>query len=281
VRAAVSAPARNDYANAAFTAALNAGLAHFYARDFEGAANDFSRALSVVGDNTLAIAFLDAAAAQQPGALDTLIGAQEDAVAEAPKEYARRVRLGFSYIFQSDRGLDRMREARDEFEAALGIAPSKPAAHVGLGIIAFNERRAHRAKLELLTALGADSNDVLAREYLGQLYQSDLREPVRGLSYESEIPNLVPGYADIFFHLGSLLWDLGQADAAISYLRRGVALDVGHVGESGQHGYVLIAQIYIRERKLDEAKRALHLAIEGDADALLARKLLSKIERGA
>jgi tetratricopeptide (TPR) repeat protein len=145
----------------------------------------------------------------------------------------------------------------------------------------FNDRSANRAKGEFLAALRADPNNVLAREYLGELYQADLRDPQRGLSYVIDVPNMVPQYADIFFHIGSLLSDLAQPDAALKYLQEGLALDTGHVGEAGQHGLVLMGQIYINEHKLDDAKRVLQLAIDSDTDPIIAKTLLDKITSGA
>jgi tetratricopeptide (TPR) repeat protein len=272
---------RNDYANAAFSARLNAGLQHFYARDFKHAQDDFSRALSLIGDNTLALSFLNASAAQQPGALDSLVNEEEDAVTGAPKNYVNHVRLGFSYLFQSDEGRDRTQDARDELNAAVALDGDKPAAHVGLGIMRFNERSANRAKSEFLAALHNDPNNVLAREYLGQLYQADLRDPQRGLAYLIDVPNLVPQYADILFHIGSLLNDLQQPDAALKYLQEGLALDTGHVGEAGQHGYLLMGQIYIAQHKLADAKRVLQLAIDDDTDPIIAKTLLDRITSGA
>jgi Tfp pilus assembly protein PilF len=278
--APASAP-RNDYANAAFSARLSSGLQHFYARDFKQAQDDFSRALSIVADNTLAISFLNAAAAQQPGGLDMLVNEEEDAVTGAPKNYVNHVRLGFSYLFQSDEGRDRTQDARDELNAAVALDEDKPAAHVGLGIMRFDDRSANRAKSEFLVALRTDPNNVLAREYLGQLYQADLRDPQRGLAYMIDVPNLVPQYADILFHIGSLLDDLDQPDAALKYLQEGLTLDSGHVGEAGQHGYVLMGQIYIAQHKLDDAKRVLQLAIDNDTDPIIAKTLLDKIAGGA
>jgi Tfp pilus assembly protein PilF len=278
--APVHAP-RNDSRNPAFTAHLNAGLQRFYARDFKTAQDEFSRALSVIGDNTLAISFLNASAAQQPGELDSLVSTEEDAVSGAPKNYVNHVRLAFSYLFQADEGRDSTQDARDELNAAVMLDPNKPSAHVGLGIMRFNDRSANRAKGEFLAALRADPNNVLAREYLGELYQADLRDPQRGLSYVIDVPNMVPQYADIFFHIGSLLSDLAQPDAALKYLQEGLALDTGHVGEAGQHGLVLMGQIYINEHKLDDAKRVLQLAIDSDTDPIIAKTLLDKITSGA
>jgi Tfp pilus assembly protein PilF len=278
--AAPAPPERNDYANPAFAAPLSSGLKHFYASDFKAAEADFQRSLTVVPDNTLAISFLNAASAQQQGELDVVTNVEEDAVSGAPKNYVNHVRLAFSYMFQSASGRDRTQDARDELNLAVGLDPDGQAAHVGLGILRFNERSANRAKTELLTALRADPNNVLAREYLGQLYQTDLRDPQRGLEYVIEVPNLVPNYADIQFHIGSLLSDLGQPDAAITYLRKGIALDANRVGEAGQHGYTLIARIYISQHKLKEATAVLNDAIAADVDTIYAKTLLAKIKNG-
>jgi Tfp pilus assembly protein PilF len=233
-----------------------------------------------VPDNTLAISFLNAAAAQSTGDLDVLANVEEDATSGAPKNYLNHVRLGFTYMFESVEGRDRTQDAREELNAAVNLDPDAPAAHVGLGILRFEERSANRAKTELLTALRTDPNNVLAREYLGQLYQTDLRDPQRGLQYVIDVPNLVPQYADIAFHIGSLLADLHQDDAAIKYLSRGIALDTDHVGEAGQHGYTLIARIYIDQHRLKDATAILTTAINDDVDTIYAQTLLQKIKNG-
>ncbi len=269
----------NDYANRAFSQPLAAGLRHFYSRDFKAAQGDFERALAVVPDNAFALSFLGAAAAQQPGALDTLANVAEDAAAGAPKNYVNRLRLGFTYVIASLAGRDRSQDARDEFNAALALAPNRPAAHVGLGILRFLERSANRAKAEFLAALALDPADVLAREYLALLYQSDLRDPQRGLTYAIDVPNLVPDYADIRFHIGSLLYDLGQPQAALEQLEAALALDPGNVGEA-QHAYALIARIELGQRDLAGAKKTLQRSLAANVDTIIAKHLLEKIERG-
>jgi tetratricopeptide (TPR) repeat protein len=279
VRAAPAAD-RNDYARPEFAADLSSGLKHFYVADFKASQADFERALAVIPDNTLALSFLNASATQRTGELDVLTNVEEDAVSGAPKNYVAHVRLAFSYLFESLTGRDRTQDAREELNAAVALDPDGQAAHVGLGILRFQERSANRSKTELLAALRTDPNNVLAREYLGQLYQTDLRDPERGLQYVIDVPNLVPQYADINFHIGSLLSDLHQDTAAIGYLERGIALDVDHVGEAGQHGYTLLARIYIDEHKLPEAKRELDAAVAADVDTIYAHTLLAKIADG-
>jgi tetratricopeptide (TPR) repeat protein len=272
---------RNDYADASFSSALGAGLRAFYARDFATARHDFDTAIQLVPDNTLAISFLNATAAQEPGALDTLITDEEDRLVKEPKDYLAHVRLGFSYMFATISGRDRDVDAREEFDQAVGIDAVRAAAHDGLGIMRENDRSANRAKVEFLTALAADKNDVLAREYLASIYQVDLKDPQRALAYVVDIPNVVPEYADIYYHMASLFDDLNQPAAAISFATRGLEEDIGHVGEAGQHGYTLLAKIYIDQRKLDDARRVLKAAITANTDAAYAQTLLKRINDGA
>ncbi|MBV8370785.1 MAG: hypothetical protein JO036_17870 [Candidatus Eremiobacteraeota bacterium] len=279
--AAPSAGARNDYANPAFTAALGEGLRAFYGRDFASARKGFEAALAVIPDNTLAMSFLNATAAQTPGELDGLVNAEEDALAKNPKSALAHVRLGFSYMFASLTGRDRNLDAREELNAAVGLDPVSQAAHTGLGIMRESERSANRAKTEFVTALGSDPQNVLAREYLARIYQIDLKDPQRALTTIIDVPNLVPDYADIYFHLASLMHDLGQYNAAIDYATRGLQADVGHVGEAGQHGYTLLARIYLDEKKPDDARRVLKASISAGTDVAYASTLLKKIDDGA
>jgi Tfp pilus assembly protein PilF len=271
---------RNDYADPAFASALGAGLRAFYLRDFRTARRGFERALQAIPDNTLAIAFLNATALQTPGELDALIDAEEDALGKHPAAYLVHVRLGFSYMFASQTGRDRDVDAREELNAAVGLDPNAPAAHVGLGILRETQRSMNRAKVEFLTALRTDGTNVLARDYLALIYQSDLHDPQRALAYAIDIPNVAPEYADIYYHIASIFDDLGQPDAALRYATLGLEKDIGHVGEAGQHGYTLLARIYLGQRKTADARRVLRAAIAADADAALATTLLHKLDAG-
>ncbi len=278
---AAPAQSRDDYANAAFTAPLGEGLRAFYTRDFPAARKGFESALAIVPDNTLALSFLNAAAAQTPGDLDALVDAEEDALAKNPKNPLSHVRLGFSYMFASLTGRDRNVDAREELNAAVMLDPTSQSAHTALGIMRESERSANRAKTEFVEALTTDPQNVLAREYLALIYQTDLKDPQRALSQIVNVPNLVPDYADIYFHIASLMHDMGQYSAAIGYATRGLQADVGHVGEAGQHGYTLLARIYLDEKKPDDARRVLKASISAGTDVAYAATLLKKIDDGA
>jgi hypothetical protein len=279
VSAAAPAPA-SVYANAAFAAPLDAGLRAFYARDFITARTQFETALTAAPENALALAFLNATAAQTPGALDALIATEENRLITDPRGYRTQLQLGFSYLFASAEGRDRTGDARDAFNAAVAAQPGAPGAHVGLGILREDERSANRAKVEFLTALDADPSDVLAREYLATIYQVDLKDPQRALSYAIAVPNVVPEYADIDFHIASALHDLRQTQPAIEYATRGLAIDVGHVGEAGQHGYTLLARIYLDAKRLDDARRVLRASISAGVDVAYAQTLLARVDAG-
>jgi tetratricopeptide (TPR) repeat protein len=275
-----AAPAPSAYANPAFSAPLDAGLRAFYARDFTTARTQFETALAVVPENSLALAFLNATAAQTPGTLDALIATEESRPGGDSHGYRTQLQLGFSYLFASAEGRDRSADARAAFEAAVAARPDAPGAHVGLGILRADDRSANRAKVEFLTALAADPSDVLAREYLATIYQVDLKDPRRALSYAIAVPNAVPEYADIDFHIASALHDLHQTQPAIEYATRGLAIDVGHVGEAGRHGYTLLARIYLDAKRLDDARRVLRAAISAGLDVAYAQTLLTRVDAG-
>jgi len=271
---------RNDYNRPPFISLLNSGMQDYYAKKFDKAENDFAAALAIVPDNTLALAYLNAAADKDAHSLDGLAAQEENALEAVPKSYLNRVRLAFTYIAQSMTGRDRNALIREHLAAAAALHPRGQGVHVGLGILRFNEGSINKAKVEFLAALADDPNNVLAREYLGQIYQSVLHDPQRALAYVIPVANLVPNYADIQFHIGSILYDLKEPALAARYVTTGLQIDTGHVSEAGRFGYTLLARIYIQERKLSDAKRVLNAAVSSNSDAAYARTLLEKISKG-
>lgn len=276
----VARQGRNDYSRPAFMAPLNSGMRDYYAKKFDKAESDFAAALAIVPDNTLALAYLNAAADKGSHSLDGLAAQEENALHAAPQNYLNHVRLGFTYIAQEMTGRDRGALVEEHLGAPAAAGNSAQAGHVGLGILRFNEGSINKAKVEFLAALVEDPNNVLAREYLGQIYQSVLHEPQRALSYVIPIANLVPNYADIQFHIGSIFHDLKEPLEAARYVTNGLEIDTGHVSEAGRFGYTLLARIYIEQRKLSDAKRVLNAAVNSNADAAYARTLLEKLSKG-
>ncbi|MGH7709403.1 MAG: tetratricopeptide repeat protein [Vulcanimicrobiaceae bacterium] len=277
--ALASAAPPSVYADQRFLAPLDDGLHAFYARRFAAAESAFGEALAAVPDDSLALAFYDAAAQQLPGELERVTQRAQAAVDRAPNDPIAHLHLGYAELVASIGGRDRPLAARDQLERAAALAPLRAAAHVGLGLLRYRERSIDRAKQEFLAAARADPNDVLAREYLGEIYQVDLHDPERALGYLTVIANEVPDYADALFHIGSVLYDLKQPAAATRFLERAIALDPDATGEAGRYGYTLLARIAIDGRRYADARRWLERAVAVGADASYAKTLLAEIER--
>ena len=159
------------------------------------------------------------------------------------------------------------------------IDSKNAAAHVGMGILRFNERSANRAKIEFLAALAADPNDVLAREYLANIYQVDLQDSERALSYAVGIPNDVPNYADAWFHLGSILYDLKQYDAALKDISKGHRTRYRPRRRSRTARLHVGRPVLMDMHRYDDAKKMLQASIDANVNVIYARALLAKIKR--
>lgn len=272
---------QDPYANPKFNATLSAGLAAFYLRDFEKARQRFAAAVAQAPVDALALAFENATMMQlDPGAISDLAAREEDVVAKRPRDAVAQTRLAFTYLFMAENDPARDADAREALDAALAADARLSAAHVGMGIYRYNHSAQSRAKAEFLAALAISPHDALAREYLASIYQEYLGDPNRALGYLVDVPNLVPRYADAYFHVASIMDDLGQYDAAIRYLRTAIDIDVGHVGEAGQQGLPLLGDIYLKIHRVADAKRAFSEAVVFGEQPGYAQMQLDKIKRG-
>jgi len=283
VLAAARTPARaaDPYANHTFVTHINAGLTEFYSRRFEGAQSDFAAALAVAPSDSLALSLLNAAVRNiSADALDELANQEEDAVTKNPRDANAQTRLAYTYLFEAQTVASRADDAKDALNAAIAVNPNLAAAHVGLGIYRLGEASTNRAKGEFLAALAAQPHDILALEYLADIYQDDLRDPQRALTYLIDVPNLVPNYSDAYYHLGSIMDDLGQYDAAVRYLQTSIDLDKGRVGEAGQFGLPLLGDVYLKIHDVDLAKKAYTDAVTFGEEPEYAKAQLERIRSG-
>jgi len=281
--AAVPVPAAADdqYSNRAFLGHVSDGLLAFYSKNFAKARTDFEAALEIAPADSFALSFLNASLRNiGVDALSELANQEEEAVTKNPKDALAQTRLGYTYMIMSQFQTARGADARDSFNQALQLDPSIAAAHVGLGIYRLGDNSTSRAKAEFLAALSHTPRDVLAREYLSSIYQVDLKDPNRALAYLVDVPNLMPNYPDAFYHLGSIMDDLGQYDAAIKYLKIAIDLDKGHVGEAGQYGLPLLGEVYLKVHKVSEAKLAFSEAIVYGEAPEFSQAQLAKIKSG-
>lgn len=274
-------PADDPYSDRAFVSDLNTGLTAFYGKRFADARADFNAALKVAPSDSLALSLMNAAVSNVgPEALDSLANDEEDVVVKHPKDAIAQTRLAYTYLFEAQTLPQRSSDAKDALDAAVASEPSLAGAHVGLGIYRLGEESTNRAKAEFLAALASQPHDILALEYLSGIYQNDLRDPQRALTYLIDIPNLIPGYADAYFHLGSVMEDLGQYDAGVAYLKTAIQLDGGHVGEAGQFGLPLLGDLYLKLHELDLAKKAYADAVTFGEEPEYAKAQLDRLSSG-
>ncbi|HEV3157374.1 MAG TPA: tetratricopeptide repeat protein [Candidatus Baltobacteraceae bacterium] len=255
------------------------GMRAFYGKRFGEAEVAFDRVLDLVPMDALSLAFADAAAAHVPEDFARRQRAAEMLLSAHPEDPQALLRRGYLELFGTIAGHERAVSARDDFEHVLRLMPGCVAAHDGLGVLRYRERSISAAKREFEAALALDPDDVLAHEELGEIEQTDLRDPQRALSHFAVVPDLVPSYADGFFHLGSVLFDLGQSDMAQAYLERALDLDPDGVGQAGQYGYTLLARIALKNGRPEQARVLLKHALAIGADAGYAKTLLADLER--
>lgn len=278
---AAAAASNDQYSNRTFLTHISDGLLAFYSKNFGKARVDFEAALSIAPADSFALSFLNASLRNiGVDALSELAQREEEAVAKNPKDALAQTQLGYTYMFMAQFQTARGPDARDAFNQALQLAPTLAAAHVGLGIYRLGDNSTSRAKAEFLAALQNSPKDVLAREYLSSIYQVDLKDPNRALAYLIDVPNLMPNYPDAFYHLGSIMDDLGQYDASIKYLKIAIDLDKGHVGEAGQYGLPLLGEVYLKVHKVAEAKLAFSEAIVYGEAPEFSQAELDKIKSG-
>lgn len=271
----------DPYADHAFVSDLNTGLTAFYGKQFAQARDDFNAALKIAPTDSLALSLMNAAVSNiGPDELDTLANEEEDAVVKHPKDAVAETRLAYTYLFEAQMLPQRSSDAKDALDTAIGSEPSLAGAHVGLGIYRLGEESTNRAKAEFLAALASQPHDILALEYLSGIYQNDLRDPQRALTYLIDVPNLIPNYADAYFHIGSIMEDLGQYDAGVTYLKNAITLDGGHVGEAGQFGLPLLGDLYLKLHELDLAKKAYGDAVTFGEEPEYAKAQLDRIRSG-
>jgi tetratricopeptide (TPR) repeat protein len=271
----------DPYTNRAFVLHVNNGLTEFYGKDFDSARADFTAALTIEPTDSLALSLMNAAIRNVGAdALDTLANQEEDAVAKHPHDAVAQTRLGYTYLFEAQTIPARADDAKDALNAAIAADATLAAAHVGLGIYRLGEESTNRAKGEFLAALSSQPHDILALEYLAGIYQNDLRDPQRALTYLVDVPNLIPNYADAYFHIGSIMSDLGQYDAAVNYLKTSIDIDRGHIGEAGQFGLPLLGDVYLKVHKMDLAKKAYADAVTFGEEPEYSKSQLDRIRAG-
>jgi len=158
-----------------------------------------------------------------------------------------------------------LQEARRVFERVLEIDPGSAAAKIGLahalsanianGWSASPQEDEVRAEQLLLEAIECDASSFRARQALGLLRRLQNRLDESRIELETAIA-LVPNYAPAFCQLGMTLICLGQPEAAIPQVEKGIRLDP-HDTASPVHAYSILSLAHLL---LGHVEQAIELA---------------------
>lgn len=258
---------------------LEAGMASFYAEDFEGAQAQFEDVLKKHPQDSLAMAYLLHAAYKKKEINEIINRIEQKSVArgEDPTALAH---LGMAYFLRGMIIPEQMEESVTEFKQALKDDPNVAMAYTGLGMIYYQKRMMPRAKGYFVRALRINSHDIMAMELLANIMLVDEKKPEDARQLFERITAELPTYPDGFYYLGSSLYDLGRVDEAIPYLIRARELDPKGFTK-GFDAAALLGDALMKENRVSEAIQAYEvaLAIRPDSQYIDTRLKQAKGEK--
>ena len=262
---------------------LGPGLRAFYARDFAAARQGLrSGAGGRARQHAGALVPATPPRRRRRASSTRLVDAEEDGLAKSPKSALAHVRLGLLVpVRVADRARPQRRRARGaQRRRRSSTRPRRPRTRAWASCASPSAAPTGRRPSSSPRSSSRPEQRAGARVPLAHLpdrsqgsaaradHDHRRAEPGAGLRRHRLPPRLA-------------LQDLGQYDAAIDYATRGLQADVGHVGEAGQHGYTLLARIYLDSRR-SPTTRAGCCAPRSRAgsDVAYASTLLRKLDDG-
>ncbi len=175
----------------------------------------------------------------------------ERIVRRHPESSFYRANLGYEYQREG-----RKEEAREQYEAALGIDPFDVVAHNGLGSIYGEEKNYSEAERHYQAVKTVRPDYVPAWHNLGVLYYraGRYREAAAALERETQ---LSPFSAGAHFSLGQVLEKLGDSDRALAAYERAAELEPADFEIHYRR-----AALYDRLEKVEEAIAAYRKVLE-------------------
>lgn len=128
--------------------------------------------------------------------------------------------LGSQYMI-----LKQWDKAGETYEALLKLKPSDAAAHLNLGIVAYNKKKMEDAEMHLRKALELKSAGPAAHYYLGLIMVSTKRYPEAQTEFEATIANGGDNLALAHKYLGGLYMATGKSQEAADELDKYLKLD--------------------------------------------------------
>jgi tetratricopeptide (TPR) repeat protein len=173
------------------------------------------------------------------------------------------------------------RLSKHDVEAAIAhlrratvIAPQFAIAWNSLGTIAYHAQQYAQAEQYFRKGLAADPDEYAPLVNLGGVLIS-LRQYQEAWSINTLAVSKQPNDALAHSQLGMACFALGKLDAAEAELREAIRLDPRHF----TNPQLVLAEIYVRERKPEAAADILEQFLELHPDFALAPKILERIAR--
>lgn len=251
------------------------GITSFYSKDWDNAINEFNSALQEDPYNTLALTFMLDAYVKKDNLNFILNKLEQQSISKADDPLSQTY-LGIAYFTQGLMRPNMQDEALQQFKLALKADPQFAMAHTGMGMYYFQKRMIPRAKGHFLKALQLNPKDLLAMELLANIYLLDEKNPQEALTiYTKEQEIAPPNYADVYYFIGSSLYDLGKFEDAIPALQNCMKLDPNGILQ-GYYAPLLLGDLYMKMKKHKDAADAYKEALKINPQNPYAKYKLEK-----
>lgn len=133
--------------------------------------------------------------------------------------FERHLNAGLAHMRNKDYGL-----ARQEFSLALNLNPKSTRVHNLIGLTYFREQNYDMAEMYFQRAVRLDPQFSLGYLNLGGVYAMKQLYP-RAREYYEKTISLAPGLVAAYYSLGAVCFQLGDEEAALNYLAKGLELE--------------------------------------------------------
>ena len=148
-----------------------------------------------------------------------------------------------------------IQDAERRIRTAIGLQPSNSQAHVTLGMLLIDQQRPVEAESAFRTAMREDPANAAAFYNLAVLKASG--DAVNSLEWSRRAHELEPDNPKYGYTYAFYLNRGGKQDAAVSVLKPMIQKQVPH-----PESYALLAQIYLKQHKKNEARSVYRKALE-------------------
>lgn len=133
--------------------------------------------------------------------------------------FDRHLNAGLAHMRNKDYAL-----ARQEFSLALNLNPKSTRVHNLIGLTYFREQNYDMAEMYFQRAVKLDPQFSLGYLNLGGVYAMKQLYP-RAREYYEKTISLAPGLVAAYYSLGAVCFQLGDDQAALNYLSKGLELE--------------------------------------------------------